>query len=533
MPAEKDPEKRSAPPPAEVNELLHLFVDTVEDYAIFLVDREGRMASWNPGVGRMLGFDEPEIVGQPFARIFTPEDIAAGVPARELEKAKREGRAEDNRWHLRKDGSRFWATGVLTPLWDEAGQLRGYGKVLRDNTLRKRMEEELQKQAEELKVADRRKNEFLATLSHELRNPLAPILTSLHILRRDKSENPLMQQAREVMERQLQNLVRLVDDLLDVSRIARGKVQLRKERVELNYLISRAVEAVRPQLEMREQDLTVALAPFPVWLDADATRLEQVFTNLLTNASKYTDPGGKIWLTSAREDHTALIRVRDNGVGIAPEMLPNVFNLFVQEERSLTRAQGGLGIGLSLVKSLVGLHGGSVEAQSAGLGQGSEFVVRLPVLEGTATRSSPPAPETANPARKPLQVMIVDDDPETAHNLSTLVRLYGHEVQVASSGAASLAQAALVQPDVILLDSALAGTGSFLVAQQLRQQAGQRPLKLVATTGTAKMEADVQSADAGVFDEHLIKPINPEHLRELLLRIARNPVLATSGLAGN
>src|SRR5437588_3084865 len=185
----------------------------------------------------MLGFEEAEIVGQPFARIFTPEDIALGVPARELEKAKREGRAEDNRWHVRKDGSRFWATGVLTPLLDEAGQLRGYGKVLRDNTLRKRMEEELQKQAEELKAADRRKNEFLATLSHELRNPLAPIVTSLHILQRDKCANPLMQQAREVMQRQLQNLVRLVDDLLDVSRIARGRVPLRTERDALNHFI--------------------------------------------------------------------------------------------------------------------------------------------------------------------------------------------------------------------------------------------------------------------------------------------------------
>jgi PAS domain S-box-containing protein len=492
-----------------------LLVDTVEDYAIFLVDAGGKVASWNSGASRMLGYDEGEIVGQPFARIFTPEDVAQGAPEREMSKATAEGRAEDNRWHVRKDGRRFWSAGVLVPLRDDAGRLHGYGKVLHDITLRKHLEEELKRHADELRRADVRKNEFLATLSHELRNPLAPILNALHILRRDKCENPMAQQAREVMERQLRHLMRLVDDLLDISRIARGKIQLRKERVELDFVLDRAAENARPRFEARNQEFTVSLSPVPVWLEADPTRLEQVFINLLTNASKYTDPGGRISVAVATEEAEAVVRVRDTGVGIAPEALPDVFDIFVQEERSLSRAQGGLGIGLALVRSLVEMHGGQMTAHSAGLGQGSEFVVRLPTSPAAAAQGLPAAEGGAG-VRRPLQVLIVEDDTDTAENLSTLLGLYGYDVRAVPSAPAAREKAAVLCPNVLLVDAGLPGVDAPVLAQQVRTRLGTRPVALITVTGNAQQEADYKRHPASELDFHLLRPVNPDRLRELL-----------------
>jgi PAS domain S-box-containing protein len=373
----------------DADTLLKAWVETVKDYAIFLLDTAGNVARWNEGAERLLGYTEAEIVGLPGALIFTPEDREARQPEREMGVALATGHAADDRWHARKDGSRFWASGYLTLLRDGAAKPCGFVKALRDLTERKQLEDELRRRAEELTEADRRKNEFLAMLSHELRNPLAPILNALFILRPTcgTDENPEALQARLMIERQIDHMTVMLNDLLDVSRIATHKLQLRFQRVPLGQVIDDAVEAGRPLITERRHELTVAVDPDPIPVDADPTRLEQVVVNLLNNAAKYTEPGGSIWLTARREDGEAVLRVKDTGIGIAPEMLPHVFELYRQADHSLDRQQGGLGIGLTLARDLVQLHGGTIEASSESLGKGTEFTVRLP-----ATAQEPAAP---------------------------------------------------------------------------------------------------------------------------------------------
>jgi signal transduction histidine kinase/CheY-like chemotaxis protein len=371
--------------------------------------------------------------------------------------------------------------------------------------------------AEALREADRRKDEFLAILGHELRNPLSPILTALTVMRQVMPESPLLQQVRGTIERQVGQMARLVDDLLDVSRITRGKFQLQKGRVELRAILERAAETARPLLDSRKHDLTLSLPSGPVWLEADPARLEQVVANLLNNAAKYTDPGGHVWLTAEHHPHEAVVRVRDTGVGIAPGMLPRVFELFSQEDRSLDRAAGGLGIGLTLVKRLVELHGGTVEAASAGLGRGSEFTVRLPVL---AALTSPPSAnvETTRPHPPSLRVLLVDDMADAADMLGLLLRMWGHEVHVAYAGPPALEAARTFRPDVVLLDIGLPdGMDGYELARRLCEGAGGKKPLLVAMTGYGQ-EADRQRAAAAGFDHHLVKPIHPDSLEELLAR---------------
>ena len=301
----------------DASELLNIWMETVRDYAIFLVDLDGCVTTWNVGAERILGYAENEVVGSPLARFFTPEDRDKGVPEWELRNAKDHGRASDDRWHVRKDGSRFWCSGMLMAVRDEQSSVRSYVKVMRDLTERKLMEEELRARADALLEADRRKNEFLAMLSHELRNPLAPILTSLYLLKKqDRTEDPVHQQARAMIERQVMNLKRLIDDLLDVSRMAGNRVELQRERLDLSTLVARAVEDVRPLIQEREHTLTVTTETGPFWVVADAVRLEQVIESLLTNAAKFTDPGGKIWLTIRAEEDKVELRVRDTGIGL-------------------------------------------------------------------------------------------------------------------------------------------------------------------------------------------------------------------------
>jgi PAS domain S-box-containing protein len=412
-------------PPGEAHidpgRMFHLLMENVKDFAIFLLDPAGRVVGWNAGTERILGYSEADVLGQPFAVIFTAEDQAEGRPELELKLAREHGRAEDERWHVRKDGSRLWASGVVTPLWDDAGRLQGFAKVLRDITDRKKTEQELEE-------ANRRKDEFLAMLAHELRNPLAPILNAVHLIEREASASPTLRLAGGIIGRQLGRLVRIVDDLLDISRITRGKIQLRKERVTLQTAVGHAAEAVRPLVESRKQPLSLALPPEALWLEADPVRLEQVFVNLLNNAAKYTEPGGTITVTAERLGNDGEVRVKDTGIGIVAEMLPRVFDLFVQADRSLDRSQGGLGIGLTLVKRLVAMHGGSVEARSEGIGHGSEFLVLLPCVPELARAEAEdvPAPDAGPraPARRILNV-------DTADSLAMLLRLTGHETQVA------------------------------------------------------------------------------------------------------
>jgi len=388
--------------------------------------------------------------------------------------------------------------------------------VFNDVTERMRAEEKSREQAEALVDLHRRKDEFLAMLSHELRSPLAPIANAVHLLGLQKHEEPLQMQARLIIERQVAQLKHLVDDLLEVSRITTGRILLRHEQVVVGGIVERAVETTQVLMEQRRHLLTVAMPPEPLWLHADAARIEQVVVNLLANAAKYTDEGGRIWLSVEQEGNEAVLRVRDTGVGIAPELLPRIFDLFAQADRDLDRSQGGLGIGLCLVQRLVELHGGTVVAHSV-VGQGSEFVVRLPV---GATVALPPPGSTAAtvPGGQRRRVLFVDDSVDTADSMAMLLNASGHDVRVAHDGPTALHVAGDYRPDVMILDIGLPGLNGYEVARQVRQHPLLGGVMLIAMTGYGQ-ESDRQRAVAAGFDHHLVKPVNFAAVQRLLSAI--------------
>jgi PAS domain S-box-containing protein len=370
-----------------------------------------------------------------------------------------------------------------------------------------------QKEHLDLQEASRRKDEFLAMLAHELRNPLAPIRNGLQVMRMAGTDGALVERMRDMMDRQLTQLVRLVDDLLDVSRITRGKIELRKERVCLAAVIESALETSHPLVEAAKHRLSVDLPPDPLAVTGDFTRLAQVVSNLLNNSAKYTPEGGRVWVSAAREGDRAAIRVRDDGTGISADMLPTVFDLFTQVDRTIDRAQGGLGIGLTLVRRLVEMHGGSVEARSDGAGRGSEFVVRLPLASGEAA-PEPPPPSTAA-GSKVLRVLVVDDNRDSADSLAMLLELLGHETRVANDGPGALRAAEEFGPEVVFLDIGLPGMDGYEVARRLRLDPHRRGLILAAMTGWGQEEDRRRSREAG-FDQHLVKPVSPEAIQAVL-----------------
>jgi PAS domain S-box-containing protein len=352
-------------------ELFRLLVEGVREYAIFMLDPDGCVASWNAGAERIKGYTRNEIVGRSFSTFYTPEDRRADKPGKELVEARATGFAKDEGWRVRKDGTRFWANVTITALHDESGRLVGFAKVTRDETQRRHVAE--------IEAASRRMHEFLALLAHELRNPLAPIRNAAAIMRLKPVEDPDLAWSRDVIDRQVHHLSRLVDNLLDISRIMTGKIILERERVVVADVIDLAVETSQPLIDAKHQALVVAIPEEPLRLNADPVRLTQIVVNLLNNASKYTPEGGSIRLSAGREGTDAVIRVRDSGIGLPPEVLPRVFELFFQGEGTTNRAEGGLGIGLTLVRTLAELHGGAVDAHSAGPDLGSTFVVHLPL----------------------------------------------------------------------------------------------------------------------------------------------------------
>jgi signal transduction histidine kinase len=367
---------------------------------------------------------------------------------------------------------------------------------------------------EALKEADRRKDDFLAMLAHELRNPLAPVRNALQIMKMPDLSADALRRARDMMERQIQHLVRVVDDLLDMSRIMRGMIELRKEHVDLSTLFARAAETAQPTVEAQGQELSVCVPSQPVWVEGDLVRLVQVIGNLLVNAAKYTDRSGRIWLTGERDGETAVIRVRDSGVGIDPQLVPRIFDLFVQADRSLARSKGGLGIGLTLVRRLVEMHGGSVSATSAGIGQGSEFVVRLPALpEGFAEEPGDSSgEEPLRAAASPRRVLVVDDNVDAAESSAMLLRFLGHEAEVAHNGHAALDAVREFRPEIVLLDIGLPGMNGYDVARALRALPEYKGLVLAAVTGYGQEDDRRRSREAG-FDYHLTKPLAPNTLR--------------------
>jgi PAS domain S-box-containing protein len=490
---------------AELESRFTSLVKNIRDHSIFTLDPQGRITSWNREAEKILGYAESEALGQHFSIVFTPEDQQAGVPAQELSTASREGRAEDERWHARKGGERFWALGIVTPTQDASGTHTGYSKILRDMTDRKRAEEGLQQ-------ADKRKDEFLATLAHELRNPLAPIRNGLQLLKLT-TDPATWAQARAMMERQLGQMVRLVDDLLDISRITRNKLELRKAPVELWAVVQSAVETARPQIEANGHILTVTLPRHPIHLDADLTRLAQVFWNLLNNSAKYTEPGGRISLVAEMRDGEAVVTVQDNGIGLATESLPNLFEIFSQVDRSLERAQGGLGIGLALVKGLTEAHGGSVEARSGGVGQGCTFVVRLPVTERKPTAGGQQADATQPVARG--RILIVDDNRDAAASLAMLLTVMGNDTRTAHDGLEAVASAEAFRPDLIVLDIGLPKLNGYDACRRIREKAWAKDTLIVAATGWGQEEDRRRSKDAK-FDHHLVKPVDAAEINRLL-----------------
>jgi PAS domain S-box-containing protein len=509
-------------------ERLRLLVEGVSDYAIFLLDADGMVLSWNAGAERLKGYRANEIIGRHFSTFYPEEARARRWPQQELELATRDGRFEDEGWRVRKDGSRFWANVVITALRDADGKLQGFAKVTRDLTERRAAEEGLRRaygnlerrveeRTAELIARDRHKDEFLAMLGHELRNPLAPIRNGLEILKLEGVPAAARSEAQALIERQVQHLVRLVDDLLDVSRIMQGKIELRHERIALATVVERAIETAQPTIDARGHRLVVSLPPAPVFIHGDLIRLAQVLSNLLVNAAKYTPQAGEIALTASTAHDQLRISVKDTGIGMPPELLPKVFEFFVQGSRSLERSQGGLGIGLTLVKRLVEMHGGTVAAHSAGIGKGSELVIDLPLPDQSAADGVPAGggAGTAVGGRR-RRVLVVDDNVDAAESAAALLSIWGHEVRTVHDGLSVLRQVQDFRPEIVLLDIGLPGKSGYDVARELRAQPAS-PVRLIAAmTGYGQAEDRQRSAEAG-FDVHLTKPLDLEQLRDLLV----------------
>lgn len=371
---------------------------------------------------------------------------------------------------------------------------------------------------EEIRSADRQKNDFLSMLAHELRNPLAPIRNAAQLLEHNVPDKPDVKWAVEVIDRQVSQMVRLVDDLLDVARITRNKIHLERDTIDLKTVVERAVEASRPEIDARKHRLQLSFAQSPVWIAGDLIRLTQVLTNLLNNAAKYTEEGGQIWLNAAQEGDRAVIRVRDTGIGIPPQMLQSVFELFTQVDRALDRAHGGLGIGLTLVKRLVEMHNGTVEARSEGIGHGSEFIVQLPIVVKSPPKESDDRQKNGVSSRlDSKRILVVDDNQDSARTLSMMLQLMGHETRLAYDGLEAVETAATCNPDIILLDIGLPKLNGYEVCRQIREQPGGDAILIAALTGWGQDEDRCRSRDAG-FDRHLVKPVDIATLQEFVAK---------------
>ena len=482
--------------------------------ALITTDPRGIITDVNKQTEAITGCTRDELIGAPFRDCFTdPIRAEAGIAL-----VLGVGKVTDYELTVRaRDGRETVVSYNATTFHDRERKLQGVVAAARDVTERRRLETQMRQQSAQLSELHRRKDEFLAMLSHELRSPLAPLTSAVQLLGLPSElEAPAHEQARGIIERQLARLQHLVDDLLDVSRITTGRIQLRREAVLISAVIEVALEATRQSIEQRRHVLTVSLPIEPIWLHADAARLEQGVVNLLTNAAKYTDEGGQIWLTVRLEGGECVIRVRDTGVGISPELLPSIFDLFTQAERSLDRAQGGLGIGLALVQRLTVLHGGRVEAQSV-IGQGSEFALHLPVIQPKVRDVSASA-GSARVTNRPIHVLIVDDQPDTVLSLSLLMTASGHQVHTACDGPAAVQAALEHLPDVVLLDIGLPGLTGHEVARQLRLHPKMKGVTLVALTGYGRDQDRQTSLEAG-FDYHLVKPVHLDQLQQIFARV--------------
>lgn len=490
--------------------LLASIVESSDD-AIISKSLDGIIQSWNAAAERLFGYTSEQAVGRhisliiPVERLVEEEQIIAS-----LKEGKRIEHYETER--LRSNGERITVSLTISPIRDASGNVIGASKIARDVTERKRMEDDLRRLAADLSAADRRKNEFLATLAHELRNPLAPMSNMLEVLKRSNGDAEILKRAHDTIERQLAQMVRLVDDLLDLNRITHDRLELRRSEVELSSVIQQAVEVARPLIDEASQRLIVDLPTAPIYLNADRARLAQLFGNLLNNSSKYTSAEGTITLTAKRVDGEVLVAVKDNGAGIPQDKLDSIFDMFMQVDRTSEQSQAGLGIGLTLVKRLTEMHGGSIEARSAGEGQGSEFVVRLPVLSKPAVLSQP---ETAVESPPERRILIVDDNRDSADSLSMLLQITGNKTYMAHDGVEALEAIEKYRPEVVLLDIGLPRLDGHEVCRRVREKPWARNIVIIALTGWGQEDDRRKSEEAG-FNGHLVKPVDYDELLELL-----------------
>uniref|UniRef100_UPI00403A0A85 PAS domain S-box protein n=1 Tax=Variovorax sp. BK018 TaxID=3450241 RepID=UPI00403A0A85 len=516
----------------ESREQLRLVIENAREFAIFSSDLERRITTWNAGAQRLLGYSEDEVLGKPADVIFVPEDRESGAPIREAQTALSEGKATDDRFHLRKDGSRFWASGAMMLMRDAAGQAVGFVKILRDQTAAREAQEAVERgRAElvraladaessrrELEAADETKDRFLAILSHELRNPLASIASSAMVMTSTDTADSDRLRAAEVIVRQSAAMGSLLDDLLDVSRLRLGRLSFDRRATSISGVIQNAVEAARPAMSAAGHQLSVHLPAHDLEVHADPKRLAQVVINLLTNAAKYTPAGGHVSISAELADGEVVTTVTDDGIGMEPASIERMFDMFTQASQAGAANTAGLGIGLALARSILEHHDGWIDAQSQGIGRGSRFRFGLPLLRANPTYS--PAPALSEGAQLPRTgtphgVLVVDDNPDAAWGLGKLLEIAGYRVLVADNGEEALALAAQHRPTVALLDIGMPGMDGRALAQRLRATEWGRNALLVATTGWGKEDDIRHSLEAG-FDAHLVKPVTISQLRRLI-----------------
>jgi PAS domain S-box-containing protein len=503
--------KRTSEALSESEDRFHTLADNIAQLA-WMADPDGALFWYNKRWFDYTGTTLEQVQGSGWRQVHHPDHL--NRVAQKFSQCIRKGQVWEDTFPLRgKDGTYRWFLSRAIPIRDAAGNVLRWFGTNTDITAQREAEEAL-------RDADRRKDDFLATLAHELRNPLAPICNSLHILGLAQDLDPAVAKIREIMERQTKHLVRLVDDLLEVSRITQGKIELRTELVELAAVIRSAIETSRPMIDAGGHQLAISQPPTPVTIEADPMRLAQVFANLLNNAAKYTPPGGQIWLSASVDAGAALIEVRDNGHGIPSEMLPRIFEKFTQLDSPSSLQHGGLGIGLALARSLVEMHGGQITASSEGLGRGSRFTVRLPM----ALHSAPPAlPAENGPATEPpprRHFLVVDDTRDSAYILSKLLEALGNRVTTANNGREALELARSERPDVVISDIAMAEMDGYQLARLLRQEPALQHTVLVALTGYGSA-ADRERTKAAGFAHHLVKPVGVEALEQLFAALPR------------
>ena len=489
-------------------ERFRLLVEGVVDYAIFMLDPDGMVSSWNAGAQRIKGYRPDEIIGKHFSRFYLAEEVDAGLPWEELAVARSEGRVEAEGWRVKKDGSRFWARVVVTALRSDNGELRGFAKVTQDLTERRHVQD--------LEQAAKNLNEFIATLAHELRNPLAPIRNAVQVMARLPADDPAHQAMRQTIDRQSSQLVSIVDDMLDISRITRGELAIKREALDVSDVIKRAVETSTAAIQASNHTLKLNFPAERVLVHGDMHRLTQLLANLLNNAARYTQQGGEITVTARAEAGHALVSVRDTGRGIEPHLIQRIFDMFVQGKSSLERVGGGMGIGLALARRIAELHNGSLEAHSAGENKGSEFTLLIPLLDPgqVAPKDVHSAADIPLKPSAPQRVLVVDDNADAALALNALLKSLGHETCVVHNGLQALKIAPEFQPDVVLLDIGMPGLNGYEVARRLRKLKMKRPFQIVAVSGWGQAADRQKSQEAG-FDLHLVKPVNENELARI------------------